>query len=162
MTSSQKTFLLTAIWPRNDLVFRNTQSWQCWHYCQLCIFKYLQFAALLQHYNDSKCEVIYQWVWENCIVELYCLLAQLISNGTANQSWRCWHSCVDAYLEKTNRVGDFCCNYILFVHLCWRVSLCMTTNTKQNKAYSSLHEQEYWSRGTVQYPHLLLHRRSGR
>ena len=35
---------------------------QYWHYCQLFILKYLQFAALLEHYDVSKCEIIYQCV----------------------------------------------------------------------------------------------------
>ena len=61
----------------------NTESWQCWHYCQLCTPIHLQFVAKLGHCDVSKCEIICQWVWQNCSSMLYTSLVQLFSNGTA-------------------------------------------------------------------------------
>ena len=41
-------------------IFTNTQDWQCWHYCQLCIQIYLQFSFLFMTYDVSKCDIRYQ------------------------------------------------------------------------------------------------------
>ena len=42
--------------------FTNAQSWQYWHYCQLCNPIYLQFPSLFATYYVSKYEIRYQWM----------------------------------------------------------------------------------------------------
>ena len=83
MTNSTPIFNHLHIHYLLFVFFTNTQSWQCWHYCHLCIPKYLQFSALLGHYDFSKYEIIYLWVWENCIPMLYFPWVQLFCYGTA-------------------------------------------------------------------------------
>ena len=48
----------------------NVQSWQYWHYCQLCNPTYLQFSSLFVPYRINKCENLYQWVYMNYISKL--------------------------------------------------------------------------------------------
>ena len=50
--------LSLAIRETNPIVlFTNTESWQCWHYCQICVDIHLQFPALLGQYDVSKSEI---------------------------------------------------------------------------------------------------------
>ena len=37
--------------------FTITQSWQCWHYCQLCIPIHLQFSSLFATNDVNKCKI---------------------------------------------------------------------------------------------------------
>ena len=63
--------------------FTITQSWQCWHYCQLCVAIYLQFSSLFATNDTSNCEVRNQGIHEDYISRLHASLAQLIFNGRA-------------------------------------------------------------------------------
>ena len=63
--------------------FTITQSWQCWHYWQLCNLIYLQFSALFALIYVSKCEIRNQGIHENYISWIQSLLDDLILNGTA-------------------------------------------------------------------------------
>ena len=45
--------------------FTITQSWQCWHYCQLCVPTYLQFSSLFTPTVVNKHEIRNQWVHED-------------------------------------------------------------------------------------------------
>ena len=54
--------------------FTITQSWQCWHYCQLCIPIYLQFSALFAPTVGSKCEIRNQGAHEDYISRFHPLL----------------------------------------------------------------------------------------
>ena len=60
------------------MFFTITQSWQCWHYCQLCIPIYLQFSSLFAPTVVSKCEIRNQGVHEDYVSRLHALLEQLI------------------------------------------------------------------------------------
>ena len=70
---------------RSDLFqfFINTQNWQYWHYCQLCITMYLQLRSFFAPCDISKCEIRCQWVYEDYISGLKTSLVSFISNGTA-------------------------------------------------------------------------------
>ena len=76
-------------WPETQNVattfgfFTNTQNWQCWHYCQLCIPTYFQFSSLFAPYDVSKCDTRYQWIQTDYISILKTLLFLFISNGRA-------------------------------------------------------------------------------
>ena len=63
--------------------FTNSQNWQYWHYCQLCIPIHLQFPSLFSPYEVSKCDISYQWLWVDYISRLQTLLVLFISNGIA-------------------------------------------------------------------------------
>ena len=63
--------------------FTNTQSWQCWHYCQLCIPIYLQFSCLFASTDVGKCEIRNLELYEDYIWRSNALLDQLIFNGRA-------------------------------------------------------------------------------
>ena len=79
-------FLCTGpgISKRNTVVFFTiTLSWQCWHYCQLCISIYLQLSSLFVPTVFSKCEFRNQGVHEDYMSRLNALLEWLIFNGRA-------------------------------------------------------------------------------
>ena len=63
--------------------FRNTQGWQCWHYCQLCVPTYLQFLSLFASTDVSKCEIRNQGVHKGYILKLNITLNQFIFYGRA-------------------------------------------------------------------------------
>ena len=63
--------------------FTITQSWQWWHYCQLCIHIYLQFSSLFAPTVLSKCEIRNQGVHEDYISRLNALLEYSSFNGRA-------------------------------------------------------------------------------
>ena len=63
--------------------FTITQSWQCWHYCQLCVVIYLQFSSLFATNDASKCEIRNQGIHQDYISRLHASSAQLIFNGRA-------------------------------------------------------------------------------
>ena len=54
--------------------FTFTQSWQCWHYCQLCIPVHMRFSHLFATNNVSKCEKRNQGIHEDYISRLHALL----------------------------------------------------------------------------------------
>ena len=47
--------------------FSIPQSWQCWHYCQLCVPIYFQFSSLFATNEASKCEIRNQGIHEDYI-----------------------------------------------------------------------------------------------
>ena len=49
--------------------FTNTLSWQCWHYCQICVPTYLQFSPLYAPTDVSKCEIRNQGVTFQCYTQ---------------------------------------------------------------------------------------------
>ena len=51
-------------------IFTVTQSWQCWHYCQLCVPTYFQFSSLIASTDISTCEISNQGVCEDYILRL--------------------------------------------------------------------------------------------
>ena len=61
--------------------FTITQSWQCWHYCQLCIPIYLQLSSITT--DLCKCGIRNQGVNEDYISMIKTQLRKLILNGTA-------------------------------------------------------------------------------
>ena len=63
--------------------FTNTQGWQCWHYCQLCVRIYLQFLSLFTLTDVSKCEIRNKGVHEDCILRLNATSNWLIFNDRA-------------------------------------------------------------------------------
>ena len=63
--------------------FTVTQSWQCLHYCQLCVPTYLQFSSLIASTDVSTCEISNQGVCEDYILRLNATLFWLIFNGRA-------------------------------------------------------------------------------
>ena len=67
---SEKTFIFCC----TIVFFTITQSWQCWHYCQLCIPIYLQFSSLFITTVVNKCELRNQGVHEDSISRLYAFL----------------------------------------------------------------------------------------
>ena len=81
---------------RISRVFTNTQSWQCWHYCQLCIPIYLLFPTLFFYNYVSKCEIRFERIPDTVIRFRGCKFCWFASCPTAQpkQSWQCWHSCV--------------------------------------------------------------------
>ena len=62
--------------------FTNTQGWQCWHYCQLCVPIYLQFLFLSTS-TASTCEIRNQGAHEDCILRLNVTLDISIFNDRA-------------------------------------------------------------------------------
>ena len=46
-------------------VFTNTQNWQYWHYCQLCIPRNFQFSSLFTLHDASKCKIRCHWVQQD-------------------------------------------------------------------------------------------------
>ena len=44
-------------WLISTEFFTIIQSWQYWHYCQLCIHIHLQFSSLFATNDVSKCEI---------------------------------------------------------------------------------------------------------
>ena len=81
-----------------------------WHICSLPCW-------VLGDYDASKCEIIYQWVWENCILKLYSPLVQLFSNGIAKMKLAMLPSmCWDLFRR----------NYVIF-----QTSLCTAFPTFQ-------------------------------
>ena len=83
-------------------VFTNTQNWQYWHYCQLCIHIHLQFTSLFVPYDLSIDYVnldasgYKRVIFQGCILHWSSsfLMAQL------KQSWQYWHSCIAERLWK--------------------------------------------------------------
>ena len=63
--------------------FTNTQGWQCWHYCQLCVHIYLQFSSLFTTTDVSKYEIRNQWVYDHCILRSNATLDWLILSNRA-------------------------------------------------------------------------------
>ena len=63
--------------------FTITQSWQCWHYCQLCVPTYFQFSSLIASTDVSTCEISNQGVCEDYILRLNATLVWLIFKGWA-------------------------------------------------------------------------------
>ena len=53
--------------PLNMILPTNTQSWQYWHYCQLCVPVHLQFSSLFASTDISKCEIRVQGAYEDYI-----------------------------------------------------------------------------------------------
>ena len=64
-------------------VFKITQNWQCWHYCQLHIIICLQFPSLLAPHAFSQCKIRDQQLQEDHISRLRTSLDQLIPNDIA-------------------------------------------------------------------------------
>ena len=58
--------------------FTNTQGWQCWHYCQLCVPIYLEFSPLSTSTSVSKCKIRNQRAYEHYILRINATLDQLI------------------------------------------------------------------------------------
>ena len=50
--------------------FTIVQSWQCWHYCQLCIPTYLLFPSLFTYHDGNKYKIYIHWVQKNYISKL--------------------------------------------------------------------------------------------
>ena len=63
--------------------FTITQSWQCWHYCQLRIRIPLQFSSLFATNDISKCEIRKQGIHEDYISGSHALLEMFYFNGRA-------------------------------------------------------------------------------
>ena len=75
--------------------FKNTHSWQCWHYCQLCTPIYLQFPPLFDYYDLSYCEIRFEGIQETYILRFHISLVCFISHGTAKTkltslAFMCW------------------------------------------------------------------------
>ena len=66
--------------------FTITESWQCWHYCQLCIHVYLQFSAPFAPIDISECEIRNRGVYKGYISWIQSLLNELILNGRAKMN----------------------------------------------------------------------------
>ena len=63
--------------------FINTQSCQCWNYCQPCILIYLQFSSPFTLIDVGKCEIRNQGIYENYISWIQSLLDELVLKGRA-------------------------------------------------------------------------------
>ena len=63
--------------------FTNAQSWQCWHYFQLCIPIYLWFFSLFFPTDVRFLEIRSQGVYEDYVSKLNALLDWVILNGRA-------------------------------------------------------------------------------
>ena len=63
--------------------FTNIQSWQCWHYFQLCVPIYLQFSSLFIITVVSKYEIRNQWVYDHYILRWNATLDWLIFSDRA-------------------------------------------------------------------------------
>ena len=74
--------------------FTITQSWQCWHYCQLCIPTNLQFSSLFASTVVRKCEIRNQGVHEDYISRLHAYWNNQFLLAELKRSWQCWHSCI--------------------------------------------------------------------
>ena len=81
--------------------FTNTQSWQCWHHCQLCIPCIWSFSLyLLQLMLVNVKLEIKRGMRIPCQGYTFYRTSWFLMAGP-KQSWQCWHFCIARSLWKT-------------------------------------------------------------